>query len=82
MKTLKVKEELFVPWILEEYTANELYMEALEDGSSTKQFALDVAGLMPINHIQNWEEVKQHFSEEDIEGDYIEEWSDFKIEWV
>jgi hypothetical protein len=82
MKTLKVKEELFVSWILEEYTANELYMEALEDGGTTKQFVLDVAGLMPINHIQNWEEVKQHFSEEDIEDGWIEDWSDFKIEWV
>jgi hypothetical protein len=81
MKTLKVKEELFVSWILEEYTANEL-MEAWEDGSTPKQFVLDVAGLMPINHIQNWEEVKEHFYEEEIEGDYIEDWSDFKIEWV
>jgi len=37
---------------------------------------------MPINHIQNWEEVKEHFYEEEIEGEYIEEWNDFKIEWV
>jgi hypothetical protein len=37
---------------------------------------------MPITHIQNWEEVKQHFSKEEIEDGYIEEWNDFKIEWV
>jgi hypothetical protein len=57
-------------------------MEAWEDGGTPKQFVLDVACLMPITHIQNWEEVKQHFSKEEIEDGYIQEWSDFKIEWV
>jgi hypothetical protein len=81
MKTLKVKEDWFVPWILEEYSANQI-MEAWECGSSPREHVLDVAGLMPINHIQNWEEVKEHFSKGEIEEGYIEEWDDFEIEWV
>jgi hypothetical protein len=57
-------------------------MEAWEEGIKPKQFVLDAACLMPITHIQNWDEVKEHFSEEEIEDGYIEEWNDFKIEWV
>jgi len=81
MKTLKVKEDWFVPWILDDYSDNQI-MEAWECGSSPREHVLDVAGLMPINHIQNWEEVKEHFSKEEIEDGYIEEWNDFEIEWV
>jgi len=81
MKTLKVLEEWFVPWILDDYSATEL-MEAWEEGIKPKQFVLDAACLMPITHIQNWDEVKEHFSKEEIEDGYIEEWNDFKIEWV
>jgi len=81
IKTLKVIEDRFVSWILEEFSAEDI-KESWECGSSPREHVLGVAGLMPINHIQNWEEVKEHFSKEELEDGYIGEWDDFEIEWV
>ena len=81
MVVLKVREEWFVPWILSDYSP-QAQLDAWNSGRKPREFALDVAGLIPISHIQNWEEVKEHFSEEEIEDEYIAEWNDFKVEWV
>ena len=81
MVVLKVREEWFVPWILSDYS-HQAQLDAWNSGRKPREFALDVAGLIPISHIQNWEEVKEHFSEEEIEDEYIAEWNDFKVEWV
>lgn len=64
MKKIKTKFKLnydwFVPWILDSYDTYEL-IEAWGGGLSIEDHAIGVAGMFPIQHIENWEEVRSFY---------------------
>ena len=79
MIKIELIEELFVPWILEDYNAVSLWEN---DCESPRDFAYDRASLIKKEHIKNWEFIKHNFTGVDSEENYIDESDDFEIEWV
>ena len=61
---------LFVPWIHAEYDKDAL-LTAWSSGESPEDHGLSIAGLLPIQHIRNWEDVMHHFDDEPYNGKEI-----------
>ena len=91
--TIKIKKNLFVPWILEEFTANQWtdFLDSDEpDKDTIGEFVLEHAGLIPINHIANFKEIEPFIDDENkdwyddtkTEYDYIYGTQDFNVQWV
>lgn len=57
---IKIIRDCFIHWILEDYDQQDI-IEAWFTGAAIEDYALNIAGLIPINHIKNWEEIKHHF---------------------
>ena len=73
---------LFVPWIHDEYSHGAL-LEAWGSGESIEDHALGIAGMFPIGHFKNWDEVKHHWDDipydgiKDTEDQKFKTWSEF-----
>ena len=63
---IQIEHDWFIPWILEDYS-NEEITDAWGDGQSVEDFCISHAGLLPIQHIRNWEDIKHHFDNEPCE---------------
>lgn len=59
----EIIRDWFIPWIFEEYDEDAM-QEAWSSGESIESYALGIAGSIPINHIDNWEDVKHHWDNE------------------
>ena len=83
---IKILHDWFIPWIFEEYKEHEL-IEAWGSGMSIEDYALGIFGMLPVNHIANWEEIKHHYDGNDINDpenkdeielvEGFESWSDY-----
>mgnify|MGYP001162329063 FL=1 len=67
---IKIEHDWFIPWILEDYSQEEM-ADAWSRGLSLEDFCMSIAGLLPIQHIRNWEDIKHHFDNEPCELDEI-----------
>ena len=67
---IQIEHNLFIPWILEDYGDQEI-AEAWGSGVSIEDFCISHAGLLPIQHIRNWEDVMHHFDDEPYNGKEI-----------
>ena len=61
---VKIIRDWFIPWILEDYDQQDI-TDAWSTGEDIEDFALGIAGLIPVQHIKNWDDVKQHWDLED-----------------
>ena len=68
--------EMFVPWIHDGYNQHEL-LQAWGSGESIEDHAIGIAGLVPIQHIKNWDNIKHHFDIEPCKEDGFTKWSDY-----
>ena len=57
---IQIIRDWFIPWILEDHDQEDI-TGAWSSGVSIEDFALGIAGLIPVQHIKNWEEIKHHF---------------------
>ena len=57
---IKIVRDWFIPWILEDEDQEDLVM-AWDSGEAIEDYALNIAGLIPIDHIKNWKDIKHHF---------------------
>ena len=83
---IKILHYWFIPWIFEDYKEHEL-IEAWESGMSVEDYALGIFGMLPVNHIANWKEIKHHYDGNDINDpenkdeielvEGFESWSDY-----
>lgn len=64
---VKIMRNWFIPWILEEYNQQDI-IDAWSTGENIEDFALGIAGMIPINHIENWGDVKHHW-DDDLKDD-------------
>tara|TARA_B100001057_G_C22644179_1_gene869450 strand:- start:103 stop:429 length:327 start_codon:yes stop_codon:yes gene_type:complete len=55
--TVKIIRDWFIPWIMEDTSIE----EAMSHEGGIESYALGIAGSIPIQHIQNWENVKHHW---------------------
>lgn len=62
--------DLFVPWIYEDYGSDDL-LEAWSSGETPEDNALNIAGMIPIQHIKNWKEIKHYYDEQPYNGTKI-----------
>ena len=62
MKKDKVEiiRDWFIPWIMEDTSVE----DAMSHEGSIESYALGIAGSIPVNHINNWEDVKHHWDDE------------------
>ena len=60
---VEIIRDWFISWIFEEYDEDDM-QEVWESEESIEDCALGIAGLFPINHINNWEDVKHHWDNE------------------
>ncbi len=60
---IKIIRDWFIPWILEDEDQEDLVM-AWDSGEAIEDYALNIAGLIPIDHIKNWDEIKHHYEGE------------------
>jgi hypothetical protein len=67
---------LFVPWIHAEYDTDAL-LTAWSSGESPEDHGLSIAGLLPIQHIKNWDDIKHHFDNEPCDVKGFTKWSEF-----
>ena len=67
---IQIEHDLFIPWILEDYSVQEI-AEAWSSGVSVEDFCIGCAGLLPIQHIRNWDNIKHHFDNEPYKGKEI-----------
>jgi len=67
---VKIVHKLFISWILEDYDEHEVY-EAWSSGEKIENFALSIAGLVPIKYITNWKDIEHYWGKE---------WNDVYIE--
>ena len=58
---IKILHHWFIPWIYEEYDKYDM-LEAWESGETIEDYALGIFGMLPVNHIANWEEIKHHYN--------------------
>tara|TARA_R100001510_G_scaffold15289_1_gene12788 strand:- start:2630 stop:2956 length:327 start_codon:yes stop_codon:yes gene_type:complete len=81
---VKIVHKLFIPWILEDYDLNAV-TEAWGMGISVEEFAMNIAGLIPVQHITNWDDIKHHWDKDiDTPCDELDQtkklynkWSDY-----
>ena len=57
---IKIIRDWFIPWILED-EGQESLVDAWDSGEAIEDYALSIAGLIPIDHIKNWDEIKHHY---------------------
>ena len=57
---IKIIRDWFVAWILEDYD-QEGISKAWSSGETIEDFALNIAGLIPVQHINNWDDIKHHW---------------------
>ena len=57
---IKIIHNWFIPWIFEGYDQGDM-LEAWGCGGTIEEHAIGIAGLIPIQHIQNWEEIKHYY---------------------
>ena len=60
---MQVRHDWFIPWILEEYDSCDI-RDAWSSGETIEDFCMGIAGLLPIDHIWNWDDIKNHFDDE------------------
>ena len=72
----KIIHNLFIPWIFEDYDRADL-VEAWSSGDKIENTALTIAGLIPVLHISNWEDIKHHWDNEPCEEEGFDKWSDY-----
>ena len=72
MKKAKIQviHDWFIPWMFEDYD-NEDIADAWGSGDSIEDYCMGCAGLLPVQHIANWDDIKHHFDAETYEGDEI-----------
>tara|TARA_Y100001951_G_C11171137_1_gene200317 strand:- start:116 stop:694 length:579 start_codon:yes stop_codon:yes gene_type:complete len=63
---IKIRHDWFIPWIHDDYDQGDM-LEAWSGEESVEDHALGIAGLIPVNHIQNWEEIKHYYDKEPFE---------------
>ncbi len=68
--------EMFVPWIFEDYDQSDT-LEAWASGDDIKDYAIGIAGLIPIQHMKNWDDIKHHFDVEPCDQNGFTKWSDY-----
>ena len=79
---IQIIRDLFIPWILEDYD-QEGISKAWSSGETIEDFALGVAGLIPVQHIKNWDDVKHHWDNDLKDDGYIESVPrTLRVEWV
>ena len=81
-KVIKLREDLFVPWMTEDFDTDDL----TEIGDvSLRDHCFSMAGLIPIQHIENWEEIKDDLADI-IDDGYISPdnrfISEYEVVWV
>ena len=69
---IQIRHDLFIPWIHDDYDQNDI-VEAWGGGEDIEDHAIGIAGLIPIQHIQNWEEIKHYYDKEE----FIKEGTEF-----
>jgi len=67
---IQIEHDWFIPWILEDYGDQEI-AEAWGSGVSIEDFCIGNAGLLPVQHIRNWDDIKHHFDDEPYNGEEI-----------
>ena len=60
IKVIKLRENLFVPWIAEDFEAEDLV--GVGD-VPLRDHCFSIAGLIPIQHIDNWEKIKDDLAD-------------------
>ena len=74
---IQIIRDRFIPWILEDYDQEDI-SKAWSSGETIEDFALNIAGLIPVHHLKNWDDVKHHWdNDEDDPCDHegFETWS-------
>ena len=69
---IKIRHDLFIPWVHDDYDQKDI-VEAWGGGEDIEDHAIGIAGLIPIQHIQNWEEIKHYYDKEE----FIKEGTEF-----
>ena len=69
---IKIIRDWFIPWILDDCEKHDI-IEAWNTGESIEDLALNIFGLIPIDHIQNWDDIKHHWDLEDEDYPCIHE---------
>jgi hypothetical protein len=81
-RVIKLREDLFVPWMIEDFDTEHLV--GIGD-VSLREHCFSMAGLIPIQHIDNWEEVKDDLADI-IDNGYISPdnrfISEYEVVWV
>jgi hypothetical protein len=84
--TFKLNHDSFIPWLFSESDKDEILGYWMQGGSA-EEYAINSAGYFPLNHIENWEDIKHHYTkeeqemaEEEYEVQYIPD--DLKVEWI
>ena len=69
--TIKVelREDLFVPWILDDYSKEEI-IEMANEPVPLRDTCLNIAGLIPTQHIDNYSEIKDDLADIIIDDGY------------
>ena len=62
---IKIIHDWFIPWIFEGYDQGDM-LEAWGCGGTIEEHAIGIAGLIPIQHIQNWEKIKHYYDKEEF----------------
>tara|TARA_R100001510_G_C7601164_1_gene167696 strand:- start:4 stop:273 length:270 start_codon:yes stop_codon:yes gene_type:complete len=79
---IKIIHNLFIPWVFEDYDEHKVY-KAWNSGEKIEDFAISIAGLIPIKHITNWKDIEHYWGKE-WDDSYIEIPlpDTLEIEWV
>ena len=72
----KIIHNLFIHWVFEDYSTKDL-VEAWSSGDSVENHAITIAGLIPVQHISNWEDIKHHWDNRPCEKEDFNKWSDY-----
>jgi len=57
---IQIIRDWFIPWILEDHNQEDI-ARAWSSGEAIEDFALGIAGLIPVQHIKNWSDIKHHW---------------------
>ena len=63
---IQIEHDLFTLWILEDFDCEDI-VEAWSGEESIEDFCIGRAGLLPIEHIRNWDDIKHHFDNQPCE---------------
>ena len=78
---IELREDLFVPWILDDYSKEEI-IEMANEPVPLRDTCLNIAGLIPTQHIDNYSEIKDDLSHlVDDEDAYVEPDNRFIFEY-